>query len=223
MTNIEPNYEGFADFFSRNRIEADSKFRHPHLDFEKHFDEALGNLHSNKGDQGSIAISILLRAIKYLYTAENLLLDGHQEESRILLRNVVELGLLGFLMSKSEEVFNLWKECQELRKNSEKDGRVPYESVKRKKFAFSEIVRRNKNLITDDHRASGLYAYRKELSENVSHESIYSMIARFDSKEQKTEVYVGQSAKSSNHRIDDDLQRINQLLIIIKDLKSECE
>jgi len=170
-----------------------------------------------------VAMSIFLRAIKYLFTAENLLLDGHQEEARILLRNVVELGLLGFLIGKTEEVFNLWKACRRLRVSAERDRLVPFEEVKNSKFRFTEIVKIHKVIIDTDHRALGLFAYHNQFSEYVSHENIYSMIARFDSKEGKTEIYVGQSAKSDNHRIINDLELIHQLLVILKDLKSESE
>ncbi|MDO8468740.1 MAG: DUF5677 domain-containing protein [Candidatus Peribacter sp.] len=223
MPSIEPNYEGFKDFFTENRQESDYKFRHVNKNFERDFNDALKNLHSSKGEQGGIAMSIFLRAIKYLFAAQNLLLDGHQEEARILLRNIVELGLTGFLVAKSEEVFNLWKACRQLRLKSERNGLIPYKEVKNQKFRFTEIVKKNKTLVDSDHRASGLFAYHNQFSEYISHENLYCMIAKFDSSDGKTDIYVGQGAKSDNNRMIDDLDLMSQLLVILKELKSECE
>ncbi|MDD3897055.1 MAG: hypothetical protein PHU04_04455 [Candidatus Peribacteraceae bacterium] len=223
MPELDPSYEALHDFFRENRLESNKKFYYSNKEFEKNFDKALSKLHSNKDERGGVAMAVFLRAIKYLFTAQNLLLDGHQEEARILLRNIVELGLLGFLIGKNEDVFKLWKACRDLRGKHENDGRVPYEKIKNKKFRLLEIIKANRILIDSDQRSSALFAYHGEFSENISHENIYTMIARIDAGDGKTELYIGSSAKSANNRIIKDLDLVNQLLNIIRDLKSELE
>lgn len=106
------DYDSFDSFFSKNKIGSLKKFKALHDDFRSTFNRVLdiGRIRFSSEQKGTAA-AFYLRAGKYLFTAHNLSLTGHTEESRAILRNVIELMIIGFLISKKDDVYKLWLEC----------------------------------------------------------------------------------------------------------------
>ena len=219
---IEPNHNGFQKFFSKNRDGADKKYADLNKKFEEIFnkiselgvDTSLGAGQKQKGN----VIAFYLRATKYLYTSYELSLTGHTEESRILLRNAIELLILGFLISKSEAVCSLWLKCHDLRKkNTDKHGNVDMEIAKDKEFWVSTIRSKHQNILDESDEARHLYKTWKEFSTHYSHENMYNIAVRVEANDDRTELYVGDGYNSTSGRMP---KNLNLILEVAKDVLS---
>ena len=219
---IEPNYNGFRKFFLENRKGADKKYADLSKEFEDTFNEILqlgvgANLGAGQKRKGTV-ITLYLRGAKYLYTSYQLSLTGHTEESRALLRNTIELLMLGFLISKSDEVYSLWLECHELRtKNTDKYGNVDMELAHDEKFWVSKIRSKHRHILEESDEAQRLYKTWKEFSTRYSHENMYNIAVRIETNDGRTELYLGDGHDSASGRMSENLRLV---LEVTKDVLS---
>ncbi|MCK5285749.1 MAG: hypothetical protein KAJ58_00800 [Candidatus Pacebacteria bacterium] len=219
---IEPNYNGFQEFFSENQKNAKEEFKSLNEEFSGIFDEVIKlgvgtNLGAGQKQKGT-AITFYLRAAKYLYTSYDLSITGHTEESRILLRNAIELLILGFLISEKDDVYNLWLECYDLRiKNTDKHGNVDMELAKEKRFWVSQIRTGHLKFLEDSKDTSHLYTTWKDFSTRYSHENMYNLAVRIETNDDRTEIYIGDGYDSKTRRMP---QNLHLILDIMKDILS---
>lgn len=202
------DYNSFDSFFSKNKGGALNVFKKRHNEFELLFNLTLEVSRTNfKSKQEATAVSLYSRALKYLYTSHILALYGHTEESRILLRNVIELMILGYLVYKKEEVYKLWLECFEKRKNNTSDkGRIDPKDIKDKKYEVAGIASKYKKDLDFDSDVKHLLRLRGEFSTFYSHENLFNIAIRMEQGDTAADVYIGTSYESKNDRMAKNIQ-----------------
>jgi len=205
--------DSFDEFFAANKAGALRVYSGLHREFTRVFNSVLESARVDvQTVQNGTAVAILLRAAKYLYTAHQLALTGHTEESRVLLRSVVELEMIGFLVFKEFEVFCLWKECFEERMKNTSDGTVSTAKFKARKYEVSEIAKRYQHLLAASDNATGLRRRWGEISTYYSHENLFNIVPRVDQDDSQTSVYVGTSFESNNKRMQSSIAETLALL-----------
>lgn len=216
------DYQSFAGFFRENADRAVRSHARAHEEFVRVFDQvlALGRTHL-PSEQVGTAIALLLRAAKYLYVAHELALQGHTEESRVLLRSVTELEMIGFLVFREEEVFELWKECFQARMDKTADGGVDVSGFREKKYEVAEIAKKYKETLRSLPSTNSLLRRRGEFSTYFSHENLYNVAVRLDQEMGETSIYVGTSAESANDRMKNSIRLTVDLLKEIESLMRE--
>ncbi|MEX2013083.1 MAG: hypothetical protein WD967_01630 [Candidatus Levyibacteriota bacterium] len=213
------DYDSFESFFSENKSGALTVLMNKHSEFKEVFDNILEISKTNfKSKQKGAAAALYLRAMKYLYTAHALAVEGHTEESRILLRNVVELMVLGFLVFKHEDVYELWSRCLEERKSITSDeGNVELKKIKRKEYEFNAITSKYSENLKSDDDVNQLLRHRGELSTFYSHENLYNIAVRMEQGETSSDIYIGTSYRSKNDRM---LKNMQETINLLKNIKS---
>jgi hypothetical protein len=223
----EDGYEGFIEYFERNKSEVLARHKGQSYDFQTCLNKVIKKIHSSKNEKThrkAVAVAIIGRVAKYLFTSHEMILFGHVEESRILLRNAVELLLIAYLVDKSDDVYSRWSECFRLReKNTSVGGLVLIKKFKDKKYEVNEIIKKNKNLIDSCSIAKDLRRIRGEFSTYYSHENLYNIATRVESSEGKIEIYVGQGAKAENDRTQRAILSVVELIDIANRLLSEIK
>lgn len=219
------DYNDFNNFFVKNKSASSAKFEDLVGEFREVFDGILARakLQKDRPENHAIAIALYLRALKYLFTIQQLTLEGHVEEARILKRSVLEALLLGYLVEHSVEVFELWKECfGERVENTSGNGVVVVPKFRKKKYEINQIIKQNRNILSQDPVISPLIRSRGEFSTYFSHENIYNIVPRVENASTddlgKIELYIGQSAKSKNDRTYKSLLQNMELLKIVDEL-----
>jgi hypothetical protein len=217
------DHQNFEDFFSGNKKGAVAKYKALHEEFVNLFNEILSKGRIDfKSKQKGTAVTLYLRAVKYLYTAHDLAITGHTEESRILWRNTIELILLGFLIYKEKSIFELWEECfQERTKHTSNSGRVDVELIKERKYQVKEILKRHIKTLKFSQNTQHLIRIRGEFSTYFSHENLFNIVPRIDQGDEKSEIYIGTSYQSDNDRMSKNIMTTKQILNDIKNLVDE--
>lgn len=212
MTTLT-DYQSFEIFFSKNREGAEDVFAGEHESFVRSFDQVLNLGRTNfRSIREGTAVSLLLRAVKYLYTAHDLALRGHTEESRALLRGVTELEMIGYLVFKEEEVFTLWSECFKERMKHTAEGVVDTPRIQATKYQVTNIVKKHKGRLADNPATTSLLKRWGQFSTYYSHENLYNLVPRLDQGSSQTDLYVGTSFESANDRMQSNLQLTVDLL-----------
>lgn len=222
---ILSDYNSFDSFFSKNKDGALSVFKNTHDEFESLFNITLEFSRTNfRSSQEATAISFYSRALKYLYTSHLLALYGHTEESRILLRNVIELMIVGYLIFKQKEVYKLWLECFEKRKNSTSDkGNIDPVNIKDKTYEVAVIAKKYKKDLDSDSDVKHLLRIRSEFSTFYSHENLFNIAVRMEQRASKWEVYVGTSYQSKNDRVAKSMQLTIAVLKNLENLMKKVQ
>lgn len=198
------NFDGFKEFFSKNESGALTRYEDLHNKFKSIFNEIIriGCSTNFKSAQKGASIILFLRATKYLFTVHKLSIEGHTEEARILLRSIIELTMLAHLISKSNQVYIIWEECNDLRlKNTDKNGVVNVGALKDQKYKVDEIIKKHRELFQVSPETKYLERIRGEFSEYFSHENIFNIVSRVEFGKDKSEVYIGNSFESNDGRM----------------------
>jgi len=199
----------FEEFFSRNEEGAKARYKNLHGNFRSVFKEIIniGCSTNFKSAQKGASVILFLRATKYLFAAHKLAIQGHSEEARILLRNIIELIMIAYLISKSDEVYALWKECFELRKkHTDENGVVDIKEFKDRKYKVREIIKNHRDLLKVNPATKHLERVRGEFSEYFSHENLFNIVPRVEFGEKESTVYIGDSFESNNARMTKNIQ-----------------
>lgn len=219
------DHTSFSNFFTKNKTLVAEKFASVNNRFKKSFNSILKKaiLQKNRTKNQGVGLILYLRTIKYLFTIQELTLEGHLEEARILRRNVIEIIVLAYLVEHSEEVFKLWEECFESRvKNTNSRGVVDVSQLRQKKYEIDQIINKNKSILNQNPVAASLIRLRGEFSTYFSHENIYNIVSRIEDVSTnglgKLEVYIGQSVESKNNRLHRSLMQNMKLLKIVNEL-----
>lgn len=216
------DYESFEKYFWSNNEAVRHQFEPLHDEFVSLFNGVLEKGRQDFGaKQRGTAAVFYLRATKYLYTAHILALSGHTEESRILLRNVVELLILGFLVSKEQGAFELWQECMRERlKHTMPSGLVEPGEYKKRKYELSHIAKKYKTVLQDDHDVKDLMRTWGEFSTYFTHENLFNLAVRIDQGSGKSELYIG-TDHTTVDRMTKSLERTIELLKRVRSLMSK--
>ena len=215
------NFKGFLEYFTANEEGAKQSYPDFHEKFELLFNEIIkiGVNTDFKSAQKGAGVVLYLRATKYLYTAHNLALQGHTEESRILLRSILELIILAYLISIAPDIYSLWQECFDLRVNhTDKNGVVNIPAFKDKKYKVNTIIDNHKELLYKNPETAHLIRARGEFSEYYSHENLFNIVSRVESEEQKSEIYIGDGFDSKSGRMVKSIQITTRIAEDIKNL-----
>jgi len=216
-------YKKAKEFFQKNRIIAEEKYKDRVEKFEENYNNLIRKitgLSQKLHEQKNISISILLRALKYIYIVFDLVLSGHVHESSVILRNVIELRMVALDIAFNDKGYKIWKACWQERTASIKNQRVNSSAFNRDIYKLEGVIKRikfNKTLLDYINRRDILKAWGV-LSEYWCHENLYNIVRRIDWIDNKNgtktiKAYLGYSALNSGlgEYIDDILKHLKEL------------
>jgi hypothetical protein len=213
------NYRSFAAFFASNQSGAEETFANAHENFIRVFDRTMDlGRRDFRSEQIGTAVALLLRSAKYLYVAHVLALAGHTEESRVLLRSVTELEMVGFLVFEEDGVFDLWRQCFESRMANTDVGVVKVTELTQRQYRVNEIVKRYKRSLDENPTTKPLLRRWGEYSTYYSHENLYNVVPRIEQDTRMTEVYIGTSYESQNDRMQTSIQLTVDLMAEVESI-----
>lgn len=241
MPNILDDFEKANNYFDVNKKRIVEKYQEWIIKFEAIYNEIVKNPPpvTISAELGT-ALALQYRALKFLYSAFRLVLEGHTHEAMVLLRNSLEVRIVALDIGFNKEAFNLWKIAQDAKEHLRKrDGGV-IDSIKLKKVLKENY---NTNIIDDlkfkasskrakenpkiQDRVNQIIRSHGDVSEYISHESIFNLVRRIDviknsSGREQSEVYMGYDASSNIepflHSI---IQDLKELLADIQLVKGE--
>lgn len=216
-------YKKANGFFKRNRIIAEEKYKDRVEKFEKNYDGLIKKMIESSqklNEQKNISICLLLRVLKYIYTAFDLILSGHVYENNILLRNIIELRIVALDIAFNDEAYKIWKACWHERVAHTKNQRVNSSAFDRNIYKLDRVIKRiksNKVILNYINRKDILKNWGV-LSEYWCHENLYNIVRRIDWIDNKNgtktiKVSLGYSALSPGlgEYIDEILKNMKEL------------
>ena len=190
-----------AEYFADNRRRMLACYRAEHDRHVALYGEILSRS-SGTRLRDAVALALLLRAAGYTNTAHNILLEGHVEEARIILRSPVELALLAFLVKESDDVWNLWQECHDLRlQHTDPTGMVKVPAFSDSQFNVNRIIKAYGGVCSSVSLFADLKRLRGEFSTYWAHENLYNIVPRVERADGTVTLYVGNDADSENDRM----------------------
>jgi len=176
-------------------------------------EKGSGELPSNYG----VAIALLFRALKYLYSAIDLISAGHMDEGIILTRNTMELRIIALDIAFTKEGIKLWNltqnEKEYIKQNN--DGIIDSKKLKDRilsqhgsqilsKLSFKATMKRVKRsgVLKAIEIANRVHGQYNDISEYRSHENIFNIVRRTDTMKNsrgnyQTVPYLGFSSSSN--------------------------
>lgn len=235
MSSILNDFDKANDYFADNYGRVSAKYSRELGKFKELYNRLTPDPGSALTAAQGTALAILLRGVKFLYAAFDLVRHGHTQETRIILRNVQELRLVALDIATDQRAYELWRIAQEARKVVEADGIVDSKKLKKvivEKYGGKVVgemtvkasigrLKRKKN----DYMStvvSEIVEERDDLSEFVSHENIFNLVRRMDvvslgNGKERTDVYVGIDANSNLSPY------LAEVIEILKKLESDFE
>lgn len=234
MPNILDDFEKANSYFDENKKRIVEKYRDWITKFETVYNEIVKDPPpvTIPAELGT-ALALQYRALKFLYSAFRVALEGHTHEAMVLLRNSLEVRIVALDTGFNKEAFDLWGIGQAAKEHlKNRDGGI-IDSIKLKKFLkekyganiieslnFKTSFERAKKNPKIKDRVNKIIRSHGEISEYRAHESIFNLVRRIDivkssTGREQTEVYMGYDASSN---IEPFLQAIIQNM---KDLLSD--
>lgn len=216
MSNILDDCKKANCYFDENKKRIVGKYRELVIQFEVIYDEIVKNPPpvTISAELGT-ALALQYRALKFLYSAFRLVLEGHAHEAMVLIRNSLEVRIIALDIGFNKWAFNLWRIAQDAKEYLRKrDGGV----IDSKKLKKVLKAKHNINLIDDlkfwssfkrakenpkiQDRVNQMIRSHGEISEYTSHENIFNLVRRIDviknsSGKEQTDVYIGYDANSN--------------------------
>ena len=218
-------YKKANKFFQGNRKSVEEKYKYQIKEFERYYDDLIRKITAppqNLDEQKYISISLLLRALKYIYTALNLVLFGHVHERSIVLRNVIELRMVALDIAFNGEGYKIWKACWQEKerivntKNKKVDSSAFNKDIY-KLYKTKKRIKSNKTILDYINRKD-IFKNWGALSEYWSHENLYNIVRKIDWIDNKDgtktiKPYLGYSVSNSGlgEYINDTLKNIKEL------------
>lgn len=216
MPNILDDFKKVNSYFDENKKRVIGKYRERIIEFETIYNEIVKNLPpATISAELGTALALQYRALKFLYSAFRLVLEGHTNEGMVLLRNSLEVRIVALDIGFNKKAFNLWRIAQSAKEYLRKrDGGV-IDSIKLKKvlkenynldivnnLKFGASFKRAKENQKVKERVIQMIRSHGDISEYVSHENIFNLVRRIDviknlSGNEQTEVYMGYDASSN--------------------------
>lgn len=215
MSSILDDFDKANAYFAENYKRVTAKYSAGLKKFKELYNRLTPTPEDRLSAAQGTALAILLRGVKFLYAAFDLVQRGHTQEARIILRNVQELRLVALDMVTDERAYELWQIAQKARAATEEDGIVDSKKLKQAVLdgygpeavggmtVKSSIRRlRKKNIDYVNAVLADILEDRDEISEFISHENIFNLVRRMDvvnlgKGKESTEVYVGIDADSN--------------------------
>ena len=123
--SILDSFAKLQDYFAINNVKIVRKHKTEICEFAVIYDEIAAfkgtkDLNANIG----VAVGIVFRALKYLYSSLDLACKGHMDESCILFRNITELKIVALDIAFTNQGLELWNLTQAHREklNQQYDG-----------------------------------------------------------------------------------------------------
>lgn len=216
MPNILDDFKKANNYFDVNKKRIVGKYRERIIEFEAIYNNIVKNPPpvTISAELGT-ALALQYRALKFLYSAFRLVLEGHTHEAMVLLRNSLEVRIVALDIGFNKEAFNLWRIAQDAKEYLRKRNGGVIDSKKLKKvlkgnyniniidnLKFWASFKRAKENPKIQDRVNQMIRSHGEISEYTSHENIFNLVRRIDviknlSGKEQTEIYMGYDANSN--------------------------
>lgn len=235
MSQILNNFTEANEYFKNNYLKIQKKYSSQISEIEKIYNNLAPNPGPSLTPQQGTSLSVALRALKFAYTAADLIQRGHTQEAIIIFRNIEELRLVMLDILTSDEAYKLWRLTQKAKEKSKKDNTIDSKDIKQEiideyggetiaKLTVESSIRRLKKQSGEYLRSnlSKIIDNVDILSEFSSHENIFNLVRRMDIKKsensiEQIDIYIGVDAKS-------DLSLyFDGILGIFRELKGDME
>lgn len=235
MSEILDNFDKANKYFADNYARVQKKYSTLLNELKQIYNSCAPNPGSNLNPQQGTALAIALRALKFLYTAADLVQRGHTQEARIIFRNVQELRLVMLDIATDQESYELWRLTQNKKEEIKKDGVIDSSKLKEKiiencrentvgkltvKSSIKRLKKKNNEHINEV--LNEIVQAVDILSEFVSHENIFNLVRRMDvvsigNRQEQIDIYVGVDANSALNSY------LEEVLNLFKKLKNDIE
>ncbi|MEK7553124.1 MAG: hypothetical protein AAB504_00310 [Patescibacteria group bacterium] len=216
MSNILDDFKKTNNYFDENKKKIVEKYGDHITEFEKIYNQIVKNIPPIKISATlGTALALQYRALKFLYSAFRLVLEGHTYEAMMLVRNTLELRIIALDMGFNKEAYDLWRIAQDAKEYLKKRDGGTIDSKKLKKIlkeksgkniinnmSFRASFQRAKINLVLLNRVNQIILSHGEISEYISHESIFNLVRRINivkiaPEKEQVEIYMGYDASSN--------------------------